>query len=127
MFDSYGNEAPIDKAATLTQIEEQVILHNLGNGPSGLKAISFAQKFVDLADFNPENKSFEDPEIREQLESDLCYLATTGLSDPLRDSVGKTIESMNDTQTNVRLLSGDHKLALLATAIQLEMKDSIEE
>ena len=126
-YDSFGNEGPIDEAQTLSQIEEQVILFDQGSGPQGLKAISIAQKFVDLADFNPDSRSFEDPEARESLESDLCYIATLGMSDPLRDNVGETIEAMNSTQTNVRLLSGDHKLAVLATAVQLEMKESIED
>ena len=34
---------------------------------------------------------------------------------------------MNNTSTNVRLLSGDHKMAVLSTAVQLEMKESIDE
>ena len=70
---------------------------------------------------------FEQDENRQILQSDLCYIATAGLSDPLREDVDKTLEDLNNAGTNVRLLSGDHKNAVLATAVNLCMKESIED
>jgi len=79
----------------------------------GLKAISFAQKTMDKDSWFHIGTDFENEETRAMVESDLCYIATTGLSDPLRENVDATIERLNDTMTNVRLLSGDHELAVL--------------
>ena len=90
--------------------------------PMGLKAISFATKVMDADQFT-EGMDFENEDNRKMLESDLTYLATCGMSDPMRDSVAESIEKLNDTRTNVRLLSGDHKLAVISTAINLGMKE----
>jgi len=37
--------------------------------------------------------------------------------------VDEAIESLNNTKTNVRLVSGDHKMAVLSCAVQLGMKE----
>ena len=90
--------------------------------PSGLKAISYAYKYISAHNF-VRGMDWEDAANREMLESDLTYLATLGLSDPMRENVSESIEKLNNTRTNVRILSGDHKLAVISTAITLGMKE----
>merc|ERR1719166_34316 len=41
----------------------------------------------------------------------------------MREKVSESIEKLNNTRTNVRILSGDHKLAVISTAITLGMKE----
>lgn len=60
----------------------------------GLKAISFASKTLDASDFSAK-MDFELEENRNWLESELCYIASTGLTDPLRENVEQTIEKLN--------------------------------
>ena len=89
---------------------------------AGLKAITYAYKYISAHNF-VRGMDWEDAGNREMLESDLTYLATLGLSDPIRDLVSESIEKLNNTRTNVRILSGDHKLAVISTAITLGMKE----
>ena len=88
----------------------------------GLKAITFATKIMDAGEFEP-GMDFESEENKSKLESDLSYMATLGLSDPLRDEVAKSIEQLNDACTNVRIVSGDHRLAVIQAGIALGMKE----
>jgi hypothetical protein len=52
----------------------------------GLKVISFAFKDMPLKKLNEmmHSYSLESPEFRSEIESDLIYLCTFGLDDPLR-------------------------------------------
>jgi len=58
-------------------------------GTHMLKVISYAYKEVELKVLNELMHQFplESDEFREALESDLIYLATFGLLDPLRDNI----------------------------------------
>jgi len=51
------------------------------------------------------------------LESDLTYIGTVGLSDPMREGVTEAVLHLEETKTNVRIFSGDHEKAVIATAI----------
>jgi len=60
---------------------------------SGLKTLSYAFKELRIGDlealmqtYNPESEEF-----RNELESDLIYVCTFGLNDPLRDNVEEAI------------------------------------
>jgi magnesium-transporting ATPase (P-type) len=123
-IDQTGEESNsgIDREETLASIERDVIMAREGEQAMGLKAITFGTKIMDASEFFP-GQDFESDENRALLESNLTYVATLGLSDPLRENVALSIEKLNTTKTNVRLMSGDHKLAVVATAIQLGMKD----
>lgn len=90
-------------------------------GTHMLKVISYAYKEVELKVLNELMHQFplESDEFREALESDLIYLATFGLLDPLRDNIvdgiqliryGRTVQdpAEAENQVNVRLVSGDH-------------------
>jgi magnesium-transporting ATPase (P-type) len=90
-------------------------------GTHCLKVISYAFKEIELKVLNELMHQFplESEEFREVLESDLVYLATFGLLDPLRDNIvdavqliryGFTISdpSEAENQVNVRMVSGDH-------------------
>ena len=88
----------------------------------GLKAITFATKIMDAGEFEP-GMDFESEENKSKLESDLAYMATLGLSDPLREGVAASIEQLNDACTNVRIVSGDHRLAVIQAGIALGMKE----
>ena len=87
---------------------------------SGLKVLSYAFKELRIGDlealmqtYNPESEEF-----RNELESDLIYVCTFGLNDPLRLNVEDAIQSirygaqevgMNEpSQVNIRILTGDH-------------------
>lgn len=41
----------------------------------------------------------------------------------MRENVAESIEKLNHSRTNVRILSGDHRLAVISTAIALGMKE----
>ena len=115
-FDQYGQENPIEVHHTMQQIEREVILHEDDGQPMGLKAISFAQKILDRQIFT-QILDFENEENRRMLESDLTYIGTVGLSDPMREGVTEAVLHLEETKTNVRIFSGDHEKAVIATAI----------
>jgi len=117
----------IDVEGTMSAIEQEVILHKGDTQePMGLKAITFATKIMDASDIGYD-MDFEDESNRSLLESGLTYVATLGLSDPLRENVEESIEKLNNTKTNVRILSGDHKLAVMSTALALGMKEDMHD
>jgi magnesium-transporting ATPase (P-type) len=103
-------------------------------GTHCLKVISYAFKEIELKVLNELMHQFplESEEFREVLESDLVYLATFGLLDPLRDNIVDAVQlirygftvsdpSEAENQVNVRMVSGDH----LETARQVAIKVGI--
>ena len=101
----------------MRDICDQVICYNQQDF-GGLKAISFATKTInDWEGYY----DFEDERNREWLESELTYVATCGLSDIMREDVKHSIIALEETKTWVRILSGDHMLAVKAFADKLEM------
>ena len=59
----------------------------------GLKVISYAFKEMPLAKLNEmmHQYSLESTEFRTEIESDLVYLCTFGLNDPLREDIQETV------------------------------------
>jgi magnesium-transporting ATPase (P-type) len=89
--------------------------------------LAYAYRDFDAAQYNQFKdrfKDIEDIDFRIQLESDLIYVGTFGLEDPLRDGVTECVELIrygqkinydNEDQmtgikqnVNVRMMSGDH-------------------
>lgn len=68
-----------------------------------------------LLDFN----KFEREEDREQIESQLTMIATIGLMDPLRENIDEAILKLNESKTNVRIVSGDHRESVVLCAQKL--------
>jgi magnesium-transporting ATPase (P-type) len=60
----------------------------------GLKVLSYGFKEVPAAEFETWRQQWdeESAEYREALESDLIYLATFGLDDPLRQDIKESIQ-----------------------------------
>jgi len=60
---------------------------------TGLKVISFAFKDMPLKKLNEmmHTYSLESDDFRQHIESDLIYLCTFGLDDPLRESIHDTV------------------------------------
>jgi magnesium-transporting ATPase (P-type) len=57
----------------------------------GLKVLTYAFKDVPREDFDNYGLDQESPEFRETLESDLIYISTFGLEDPLRANIEESI------------------------------------
>ena len=67
------------------------------------------------------SNQFETEESRQVIESQLTLVATIGLIDNLRDGVEQAIESLYESGTNTRILSGDHKESALKIARQINI------
>lgn len=98
--------------------------------PTGLKALTFG--YVDIAteefeSLKSQHRNFEDEDTRRVIESNLTMIATVGLSDPLREGIQDSIHSLREGGTNVRLFSGDHKMAVMTTAVQIDLAEYLEE
>lgn len=126
-FEGHGD----DGTATLNDIKRMLISDIVTEGdqqvPIGLKTLTFAYKdmsYDEFVEIKSHNQNFETEEGRIALESQLTYIATIGLSDPLRENIDAAIEELNNTSTNVRIVSGDHRAAVEAVAIRLGMKES---
>jgi magnesium-transporting ATPase (P-type) len=63
---------------------------------NGLKVLSYAYKEITLQAFNELicNNLVESDEFRESLESDLTYMGTFGLNDPIRDDIFDTVSQI---------------------------------
>ena len=79
---------------------------------SGLKAITIAYRDFTKDEFvamKGQYNNFEDEQSRQYIESNLCMIASLGLSDPLREDIVESIMDLSEGKTNVRIVSGDHK------------------
>lgn len=84
----------------------------------GLKVISYAFKDMPLKKLNEmmHSYSLESPEFRSEIESNLIYLCTFGLDDPLRESIQETVTMIKFGDTtgtgsstvNIKMVTGDH-------------------
>lgn len=94
----------------------------------GLKVLSYGYKDLRLSDYehmivnNEYDNWIEHPDCRASFESNLVYVATFGMEDPIRDSVRKTIDLIrygfhienhqmdpkDAFQVNLRMMTGDH-------------------
>ena len=95
-----------------------------------LKCISYAYKEIAITELNELMHQYplESNEFRQALETDLIYISTFGLLDPLRDNIVDAVQlikfgqlvqdpSEADKQVNVRMVSGDHLETSKAVAI----------
>ena len=57
----------------------------------GQKPLSYAVKIISRDDLNQELPNEDSPGYRQIFKSDLIYLATFGLNDPLRENITDTI------------------------------------
>lgn len=96
-----------------------------------LKVLTIAFKEMELAEFNglmqKYNHDVEDEGFRDEIERELIYIATFGLSDPIREKAMINVEMIKygfelgtlqnidneaeielPQEVNVRMLSGDH-------------------
>ena len=103
----------------------------------GLKVISFAFKEMPLAKLNEmmHQYSLESTEFRTEIESDLVYLCTFGLNDPLREDIQETVRFIKfgdkkekdgegtspPSTVNIKMVTGDH----IETAIFVGIKSGI--
>ena len=98
----------------------------------GLKTLSYAYRDIPIEDFEQMKENYPDPEsmdFRFELESDLIYLGTFGLNDPLRDGIYDSIsyikfgttdvmDQVDSNQVNIRMVTGDHIETAKAVALQ---------
>ena len=95
---------------------------NVDDPNVGLKAITIAYREMDAEEYETlktEKENFEKEDDRALIESELTYLATVGLSDPMREGVQEAHQRLHEGKTNVRILSGDHKNAAMIAAVKL--------
>ena len=104
-------------------------------GMTGLKPLTYAFKQIKVEELNQLLQQFpqESDDFRNSLESNLIYLGTFGLDDPVSDNVHKpihmirfghnddNIELRDNNQVNVRMVTGDH----LETAKYVALKTNI--
>lgn len=102
---------------------------------TGLKPLTYAFKQIRVDELNQMLRQFsqESDEFRNALEENLIYLGTFGLDDPISYDVYKpihlirfghnddSIESRDNNQVNVRMVTGDH----LETAKFVALKTGI--
>ena len=89
---------------------------------SSMKPLSIAYKDISVADFEALKEQFghfETEDSRRDLESGLTLLATIGLEDQLRPGVKTAIGKLVQANTNVRIVSGDHKDSAMNVAIDV--------
>ncbi len=90
------------------------------NDPTGLKALTFAYLDIGTQEFESlkmEQGNFESEQSRRYIEQNLTMIATVGLSDPLREGIDEAINKLREGGTNVRIFSGDSKMAVMTTAV----------
>ena len=103
-------------------------------GKFQLKILSFAFKEISLQSFNQLMHSYnvESAEFRQELETDLVYLTTIGLEDPLIHDVKKAVQlirfgkvleeddefDFDKDDVNVRMITGDHIETARAVAVE---------
>lgn len=114
-FGGEGNEGDNLLADVISEIAQK-----------GEKPFVYAHKQIDINQFKilKEASNFDDVQSRLTLEANMTFLAAFGLNDPLREEAKETIRALTDT--NVRILSGDHKQTVIKVAGELEIIDMNE-
>ena len=74
-----------------------------------------------------EQRGFETEEARAFLSDSLTLVATVGLEDKLREGIVEIVEDLYNGGTNTRILSGDHKDSVVATARILKIIEADSE
>jgi len=81
----------------------------------GMRVLALANKRV--SDLRLNGSSSE--ELDKEMESDLCFLGLTGLRDPPREQVSKSIIECHKAHISVCMVTGDHPSTALYVAKQL--------
>lgn len=100
------------------------------HGINGLKSLTIAYRDFNVDDFQgllDSNNNFEDEASRYLVESDLTLIASVGLDDPMREMIDDAFEKLNEGNTNVRVVSGDHKVSAMYAAIKMGMLDDLNQ
>jgi len=115
-----------DGAVYLEKVENELILADENDEDaemhSGFKPLTIAYRDFNKADFEGmknANFNFEAEDSRAIVESDLTLISSLSLQDPLRDDIDYAIEQLHASKTNVRIISGDHKMNVMCTAKRL--------
>ena len=53
-------------------------------------------------------------------------MASVGLADPMRENIGEAFQTLNEGATNVRLISGDHKMSAMLAAVKMGIFDNLD-
>lgn len=108
------------KLISVNTKKEDILNNTIGQSMAaiGLKVISYAFKDMPLKKLNEmmHSYSLESPEFRSEIESNLIYLCTFGLDDPLRESIQETVTMIKFGDTtgtgsstvNIKMVTGDH-------------------
>ena len=97
---------------------------------TGLKPLTIAYRDFNREEFKSmmiQFNNFEAEQDRANIESHLTLIASVGLSDPLREDIDDAIIALSTGKTNVRIVSGDHKAAVMACALSLRFVDQIND
>ena len=73
-----------------------------------------------------QHNNFEDEQTRHFIESHLTLVASVGLSDPMREHISDAFNALNEGATNVRLISGDHKMSAMLAAVKMGIFDNLD-
>jgi len=95
-----------------------------------MKPLSIAYRDITLQQFEElkeSNDNFESEESRHVIESELIHVATVGLIDELRSGVQDDCRDLKEANTNVRIVSGDHREAVVKVALELNVLDRDED
>lgn len=104
-LDSNGMDAGFDAQDLLDNK-----IHEIGQ--RGQKPIVMAFRDFDTGEFDQlmsDYNGFQDEESRQQIESNLTFLAAFGMSDPLREGVKECIDALEQAKTHTKMLTGDFR------------------
>jgi len=73
-----------------------------------------------------QHNNFEDERTRHFIESQLTLVASVGLADPMRENISVAFSTLNEGATNVRLISGDHKMSAMLAAVKMGIFDGLD-
>jgi P-type Ca2+ transporter type 2C len=110
-----------------------VVSHEMAS--KGLKVLSYAYRDMTVEELNDLMHTHDDEsiEFREAIESDLTYVGTFALHDPIREDISISVQLIkyghfetvgdgeNNQQVNVRMMTGDH----IETARYVALKTGI--
>mmetsp|Transcript_65509 Transcript_65509/g.90553 ORF Transcript_65509/g.90553 Transcript_65509/m.90553 type:complete len:194 (-) Transcript_65509:1187-1768(-) len=104
-LDSNGMDAGFDGQDLLDNK-----IHEIGQ--RGQKPIVMCYRDFDAGEFDQlmsDYNGFQDEESRQQIESNLTFLAAFGMTDPLREGVKESIDALEQARTHTKMLTGDFR------------------
>lgn len=127
-FNGDGIDGEDFLAGTITQFAQGGV-HYDEHAPettlTSVKPFVYAYKMMDISQFEAlkEANNFEDEQSRMSLESNLTFVAAFGLEDPIREESVPTIEELQRGNSNIRMLSGDHRETVAKVCSDLNIVD----